>query len=569
MHRSPFEIGLFAIVAIVIAFLVLYPVGMMVGGTFLTADGRLTADHWVNALKLPILWEIVGNTLLVTVLATLVAVVIGLALAFLVARTDMPLRPYFEYISIVPFLTPPIIAGFAWQILAEKRSGVLNILLVSIGVPWRLDVMSIGGVTLVSALYLIPFVFLIALGVLRSVNPDLEDASVISGASKFGTFTRITLPLLMPAITSAALLALMYSNILFGIHATLGMPVNIWFLTTAVYQSMNVVPAQIHHAAILACLLMIMGMAATYAQIRLLDGGRSYQTITGKGFRTRLIPLGAWRWPAFCACLLYIFVVAILPYLILFLRSLKPFMFQPGMTWADVFTGWQFDKYGSIFRGDDPKLTLSIWNSFILALAGAVIGMALTTIAAYILAKTSIRGRQILNFLCMVPLTLPSVVLGIAILWSYNRAPLLLYGTIWILLVAYVTKDLPLGLKSVHSSFLQVHAELEESARVCGSSWWRQFTSVTLPLVKPGVVVGFVLTFASILREVGTSIILYSQGNEVVAYVLFNLWENGYFQSLSAFIVVTTLLTVAAVAVFLRIGRLRFADLTHTSAAQS
>lgn len=569
MGRSPFEIALFSIVAIVIAFLVLYPVGMMVGGTFLTADGRLTSEHWVTALKLPILWEIVGNTLLVTILATLIAIVIGLALAFLVARTDMPLRPYFEYISIVPFLTPPIIAGFAWQILAERRSGVLNYLLAGIGVSWRLDVMSIGGVTLVSALYLIPFVFLIALGVLRSINPDLEEASVIAGASEIGTVARITLPLLLPAITSAALLAFMYSNILFGIHATLGMPVNIWFLTTAVYQSMSVVPAQINHAAILACLLMIMGAAATYVQIRLLADNKGYQTITGKGFRTRSIPLGAWRWPAFGLCVFYIFVVAILPYLILFLRSLKPFMFQPGMNWTDVLTGWQFDKYWSIFRGDDPTLTLSIWNSFILAFTGAVIGMALTTIAAYILAKTDIRARQILNFLCMVPLALPSVVLGIAILWGYNRAPLLLYGTIWILLVAYVTKDLPLGLKSVHSSFLQVHAELEESARVCGASWWRQFTTITAPLVKPGITIGFVLTFASILREVGASIILYSQGNEVVAYVLFNLWENGYFQSLSAFIMVTTFITIAVVAVILRVGRLKFADLTHARVEQS
>lgn len=569
MHRTPFVIALFSSVAIIIGFLVIYPVGTMIAGTFFDVSGEPTLEHWSNAIRLPILWEVVWNTLVVTILGTAIALVVGLGLAFLVARTDMPMSAYFEYISIVPFLTPPIIAGLAWQLLAEKTSGVLNIMLAGLGIAWRLDVMSITGVTLVSALYLVPFVFLIATGVLRSINPDLEDASVISGASRLSTIFRITLPLLMPAITSAALLGFMYSNILFGIHATLGMPVNIWFLTTAIYQSMSVIPAQIHHAAILACILMVMGIAATYLQIRLMDSDKGYQTITGKGFRARLIPLGPWRWVAWAVCLFYIFVVTILPYITLFLRSIKPFTFQPGMTWSGTFSDWQFDKYLAILTAEDITLVMSIWNSFILALGGSAIGMALTSVAAYILAKTSVRGRHVLNFLCMIPMALPGVVLGIAILWAYSRPPMVLYGTMWILLIAYVTKDLPLGLKSVHSSFVQVHAELEESARVCGASWWRQFTTITLPLVKPGFVIGFVLTFASILREVGASILLYSQGNEVVAYVLFNLWENGDYQALSAFIVVTTLVTLGVVAVILRLGRLKFAHLTHSEAPQS
>jgi iron(III) transport system permease protein len=169
----------------------------------------------------------------------------------------------------------------------------------------------------------------------------------------------------------------------------------------------------------------------------------------------------------------------------------------------------------------------------------------------------------------MVPIALPGVVLGVAVLWGYSRPYLMLYGTLWILLVAYDTKDLPLGLKSAHSSFLQVHPELEESSRVCGASWWRQLRTITLPLVKPGLVIGFVLTFASILREVGASILLYSQGTEVVAYVLFNLWENGELQALSAFIIVTTILTLLVTVVLLRLGRLRFGDLTDAEVRQS
>ena len=569
MHRAPLEWAVFYGVAAIIGFLVVYPIGMMIGGTFVSETGSLTLEHWSNVKGLALLWEVLRNTLIVTVSATLIALVIGLFLAFLVARTDLPMSSLFEFISIVPFITPPIIAGLAWQLLAEKQSGVLNIILEGMGIGWRLDVMTLMGVTLVSALYLIPFVFLITSGILRSINPDLEEASVITGAGKFRTFVHITLPLLKPGLSSAALLAFMYSNILFGIHATLGMPKNIWFLTTSIYQSLSVIPAETNRAAILACILMVFGMLATYMQIRILAGEQSYETLTGKGFRTKLINLGPWRWVAWSVCMLYVFVVIVLPYLVLFLRSMKPFMFVPGMTWGDAFSGWEFDKYLLVLSGEDPLMVVSVWHSFILALGGGLIAMALTSVAAYIITKTDIGGRQILNFLCMTPFTLPGVVLGVAILWGYTQEAVLLYGTIWILLVAYVTKDLPLGLKSVHSSFLQVHSELEESSRVCGASWLRQFATITLPLVKPGIVIGFVLTFASILREVGASILLYTQGNEVVAYVLFNLWENGENQTLASFIILTTLLTLAVVIVILKLGRLKFVELTRAEVTQS
>jgi iron(III) transport system permease protein len=569
MHRAPLERVVFYGVAAIIGFLVVYPVGMMIGGTFLSKSGSFTLEHWSDLKGLVLLWEVLKNTLIVTTSATMIAIVIGVFLAFLVSRTDIPMSQSFEFISIVPFITPPIIAGLAWQLLAEKQSGLLNIMLGAMGIDWRFDVMTIVGVTLVSALYLIPFVFLITSGVMRSINPDLEEASVVTGAGKITTFIRITMPLLMPGLTSAALLAFMYSNILFGIHATLGMPKNIWFLTTAIYQSLSVVPTEINRAAILSCILMVFGMLATYMQIRILAGEQGYETLTGKGFRAKLIPLGRWRWVAWGICTFYVFVVIILPYLVLFLRSMKPFMFVPGMSWADAFTGWQFDKYMLVLTGEDPLLVASIWHSFILAFSGGVIALMLTSVAAYVITKTDIWGRETLNFLCMVPFTLPGIVLGVAILWGYTQPAVMLYGTIWILLVAYVTKDLPLGLKSMHSSFLQVHSELEESSRVCGASWRQQFTSITLPLVKPGIVIGFVLTFASILREVGASILLYSQGNEVIAYVLWNLWENGENQTLTAFIMLTTLLTLVVVVVILKVGRLKFVELTRTEVTQS
>lgn len=569
LRHVSLQAGVFVAVVAIISLLVLYPVGMMVVGTVKSSGSQLTLEHWREVLNLPILGEIIFNTVVVSVAATILAVVLGLSFALLVSRTDLPMRSAFENISIVPFLTPPIIAGLAWQQLAERQSGILNIFLEYMGIPWRLDVMSLGGLIFVSALYLVPFVFLITVNAIRSINPELEEASVISGADRRKTLTKITLPLLMPSISSGALLAFMYSNVLFGIHATLGMPVNIWFLTTAVYQAVSVVPAQFPRAAVFSCLLMALAMTATYLQLRVLGQRGGYQTLAGKGMRSKVISLGYWRWPAWLICAGYIFVVAVLPYAVLFLRSLKPYMFQSGMSWIDVFSGWDFARYLSILYSEDTTLTRSLWNSLILALGGAAAGTALTAFAAYFVTRTNLPGRKILNVLCMIPMALPGVVLGIAVLWAYSQPYVMLYGTLWILLIAYTTKDMPIGFRSAHSSFTQIHSELEEASRVCGAGWVRQLATITVPLAKPGLVIAFVLIFASILREVGASIILYTQGTEVVAYVIFNLWENGELQALSAFIMVTTALTLVVVVVLLRFSRLRFTDLTGSEVRQS
>lgn len=552
-----------------LSWLVLYPTAMLVIASITTDQGHLTLQHLRDAVDEPSLGEIVWNTLAVSLSATAVALIVGLVCAFLVARTDMPMGALFEFISIVPFLTPPIVAGLAWQQLAERQSGLINLLLESFHIGWRFDIMSISGIVFVTSLYLVPFVFLITVSALRSINPELEEASFMSGCGSLRTLSRVTFPLILPAISSAALLAFMYSNILFGIHATLGMPVNIWFLTTAIYHAMNVIPAEMHQAAVLSCLLMIIAAVSTSIQVYLLRNSKNYQTISGKGMRSRNFTLGPWRWAACAFCFGYILIVTILPYTILFLRSLKPFMFEPGMTWSDLVTGWNLRPYATIISMQDVTITRSIWNSFILGIGSAGACAALTSLAAFFAIRTKMRGRLVLTFLCMVPMALPGVVLGLAVLWGYTQRHLMLYGTLWILLIAYLISGIPLGFNSIRSSFTQIHSELEEASRVCGASWLQQLRTITLPLVKSGIVIAFVLVLASVLREIGASIILYTQGTEVVAYVLFNQWENGDLQALSAFVMVTTVLTVLLVIVMLRLGRVRFTDLTSADVRQS
>jgi len=546
---------------LLIAFLVLWPLFWLFLGTFLTDTKELTLKNWQNALKAPFLWEATWNTIYVSVVGIGLSMVFGIALAVIVARTDTPGKRFFELITVLPFITPPIVSGIAWIILADKEGGLINIIFAELGLDFRINILSMGGLIFSSVLYMIPFVFFLTAGVMRQINPELENASTICGASKYKTFLRVTLPLLLPGISAGGVLAFMYSNNLFGIHAVIGMPANIWLLTTAIYTSLNIVPININQAAIQGLILLAMGALAMWANTWFLGKRKSYVTITGKGFRSKEVKIGKWRWLTFAICSLYVFFVAILPYLVIFFRSLKPFAFQPGMSFMELFQHWNFTEYWKIVSSDPPSQR-AIINSFWLSIAAAVLTMALTSVAAYMITKTRFPFRKALGFISMVPLTVPGVVLGTAALLAYSTRPFMFYGTIWILLLAYIMKDLPLGLKSAESSLLQIDKDLEDSARICGASWMRKFWTITMPLIKPGMVAGFIIIFASMVREVGASIILFSLGNEVSAYIIFNTWESGRWQVLTSFIMITSLLTIVCVAIFMRLTRSKFTELT-------
>lgn len=548
----------FFAVAAVVAALVLYPIGILIGRTVIDGTGSLSLLYWRDVLSMDLLGPVLQNTAIATIGGTAGAVVLGTVLAFIVVRTDLPFSRALEVVSLLPFVTPPIIAGMAWQLLGERRTGIFNLVLANFGVSWRIDIMSLGGVVFVSALYLTPFVFLMTCSALRSINPDVEEAGIMSGAGPMRLLWSVTLPLLAPALSGAAVLVFLYANTLFGIHATLGMPVNLWFVTTLVYRSFSLVPAQFEQGAVLSCLLMILGIAATILQMRLVLNANRNAGVTGKGFRKRLYRTGRWKWIILPFLMIYLIVTIALPYLVLFLRSLRPYLFLPGMSWADVLSSWKWEAYVEILTGVDEVLLVAIVHSFVLAAATAVLAPALAVFAAYISVHTRLRFRSGLSLLFMLPLTMPGIVLGVSILIGYSKPWAMLYGTLWILLVAYVVKDLPLCFRSLHAAALSIHPELEESARSSGAGWWTRFRDIILPLLRPGIVIAALLTFVSVFREVAASIILYTQGTEVIAYALFNFWENGSYQKLSAFIMVTTVIVLIVILILMRWLRLDF-----------
>jgi len=553
---------IFVAIALVVGFLVLWPLFWLFAGTISSATDSLTLSHWRSALATPQIMKAAWNTIMVSCTGTVLAVAIGVPLAYLAARTDLPGARFFELMSLAPFITPPIVSGVAWTILADREGGLLNLPLVG----WtdaRFNVLSLEGLVFVSTLYMVPFVFFIVVGAMRQINAEIEEASQICGATQAQTFFRITLPLLAPSVTSGALLAFMYSNNLFGIHAVIGLPAREWMLTTAIYSSMSVMPVDFNRAAIQSLLLVALAAVAIGIQ-RLILRRRSYVTLGGKGFRAPKVALGRWRRIAFVIFAAYVFVVAVLPYLVIALRSLSHFTFQPGAGPFDWLGSWDLSEYWNALAVN-PASKRALWNSFWLSSVAGAVTVALTSVAAYIVRRTELPGRQVLSFVCMVPLALPGVVLGAACIFGYTTAPFALYGTMWILLLAYIMKDLPLAFQAADNAYMQVHRELEESARVCGADWMRRFRTIMLPLVKPGLVIGYVLVFASMMREVGASILLFSPGNEVFAFTIFNAWEEGRWQAMTSFIVINTAIVLVCVGALLRANRLAFADLADHS----
>lgn len=542
-----------------IAFIVLWPVLWLLAGSFFTDDGQLTLRHWYAAARAPFMIEAAYNTLVVSIAGTVVAVVLGTALAFFVGRTNVPGARFFEMISLVPFITPPIVSGIAWIILGDREAGLLNVLLNDLGFGFKLNLLSLEGLIFVSSLYMVPFVFFLTVGPMRQVNAELEEASAVCGASRIATALKVTIPLLTPAIASGALLAFMYSNNLFGIHAVIGRPADVWMLTTAIYASMNIMPVDFHRAAIQGLVLLVFAAAAIGIQRRFI-GRRGYATLTGKGFRAERIGLGPWRWLAFAVCGLYVFVVVALPYAVIVLRSLSRYSFQPGQSWLAALRTWDLSEYVNALL-HDPASQRAIANSLWLSILAAAAAMSLAAVAAYVVQRTPLRGRSALSFICMIPLTLPGVVLGVAAIFGYTAYPFALYGTIWIIFLAYVAKDLPLAYQAADTSLRQIHVELEDSARLCGASWFRQFRTVTLPLAGPGATAGFIMVFASMTREVGASILLFSPGNEIFAYTIFNAWEEGRWQAMTSFIVINSTVVLACIAAFRHLSRLAFTEI--------
>ncbi|MBI3716568.1 MAG: iron ABC transporter permease [Betaproteobacteria bacterium] len=463
--------------------------------------------------------------------ASIFAFVIGTFLAWLNERTSTPFKALFFALSIIPLIIPSILFTVAWILLGSPKIGILNLVLQNwFGTDYVFfNVYSMWGMIFVDGLHYSPMAFLLMTAAFRSMDPSLEESAMMSGASMLQIVFRITLKLVMPAIVATLLILFVRALESFEVPALLGLPVGIQVFTSSIYQAIHQYPSEVGLASAYAVTLLLITTCGVFYQSRLSNQGGKYSTMTGKGFRPRAIDLGKWRWAAAVFCILYFLLIVALPFLVLLWSSFQKFYAVPSMAALKNLT---LDPY--IFILTYPTLTQSVINSLMLSLGSATLIMLVTSVICWIVVKTKMPGRWLLDNIASLPMVFPGLVLGLAIMIFYLNFDIGIYGTIWIMFVAYVTRFLPYGLRYNTTTMLQIHKELEESAAMCGASWLTTFRRIVLPLLKPGLVAGWIYIVIVSIRELSSSILLYSPGTEVISVVIWELWENGQYVELSA-----------------------------------
>jgi iron(III) transport system permease protein len=491
-----------------------------------------------------------GNSIVFAVGSDVLAIALGTLLAWLTERTDAPFKGLAYIGAFLSFAVPPIVKVIGWILLFGPKAGFINVWLSQlIHIPrGTFDVFSMGGMIAIEGLLWTPIVFLLMTVPFRSLDPSLEEAASTSGAGAMQAFRRVTLPLALPSVLAVLLLTAARSISSFEVPALIGIPAGVQIFTTRIYllTTQGLIPHYGDSSAYGVILMIIVAMAL-YPYYLATRQTQKFATITGKGFRPRLFHLGRWRMVG-AALMLLLPLLVVLPTLALLWASVLPYVQQPTIKALHAVT---LRNYPHAFA--DPHIIEAATNSVIVGLASATGAMFLTMLTAWIVVRGRSRARWLLDQLTTVPLMIPGIVLGIAILRTYLTLPVPLYGTVWILVVAYVTASLPFSMRFCYSGVLTIARELEESAQVSGASWWTTMRKIVLPLMMPAMFAGWIAIFMVTFRELTVSLLLVTPSSQVIPVTIWDLWENGSVTELSAF---TVVLSVALIALGLLLRRL-------------
>jgi iron(III) transport system permease protein len=532
-------------VYLALGFFVLLPIGRMLLSSFRRETiGRASFWSLTNfreVLTGPAFLPALANTLIMSVEAVVVAAVLGVLLAWLVARTDLPFKKILEPLNMVPFYLSSLVGALSWEVLAAPKSGILNLLaekLLGLTSP-LVNIYSLTGMTVVLGLFYAPYVYLFTIGSFQNMDPSLEDAGRIGGASTAETMLRITFPLVSPAIFSACILVFVLTGSTFAVPLVLGGPGRLHTLSTLAWSYLEVYPPNYNAAAALSTVLLVFTLLLILLQHKIL-ARRHFWTVTGKGFRPRLISLGSWRWAALGLNLAYLAVI-LMPFVVLLFVS-----FVPGWVGGLDFSRFSLKNYNTVLFVNEVTQR-GLVNSAVISILGATAGVAVCTFLAALILRTRIPGRPGIDFIGMSPVAFPGVVLGIGLLITWIRTPL--YGTLWILMLAYIIHFLPTGLRSLSATLGSISPDLDECARVCGTTWLGALRRILVPLMWPGLMSTWLLFFVTFFREVGSSMMLFVHGTETVSIALIQIME---YESQGACGALGMLLTMAIlVAVYL------------------
>ncbi len=546
--RTPLVIGL----VVVLAVLVLPPILILArasvsevgpGGEFL----GLTAAHFVNLLEDQRMMVSLMNSLIFAAGSALVSFLVGGVLAWLVERTNAPLKLFAYVTAIVSMGTPYILYVIAWLFLLG-RVGPFNDLyrLVTGSDGVLFNVNSMLGMVLIEGFLWSPLVFLMLSATFRAANADMEEAARMSGATIWQTITRVTIPLALPSVVALGLFVFIRAIEAFEVPLLVGMPGGLDVLTTDVYESTQKMPPDLGHSSAFAMVLLVLIAILFTFYGRLAKNADRYQSITGKGFRPRAFDLGGLRYAAGGFILFVFLVVLALPILALIWLSLLPYMSGIAMRMVPFLT---LDNYRAVL-GDSYNLTMAL-NTITVSAGAATMVILLTAGAGWVAARRG-PGAWLLDQLATIPLIFPGIVMGVAVMQIYLRLPIPVYGTLWAIVIAYVIRYMPYGMRYSYSGVLQIHRELEEAAEVSGASLWSTLRRVITPLLSPALISAWIFVFLICSKELAVAVLLAGPDSQVIAAAMLDLWVNGQGGELAAFgLLWTVVMTILAIGFFL------------------
>ena len=523
--------------------LILMPLSWLAVYAFTDKTRHVTLQNFVTLFTDPDFLDPLLTTAIIATASALICCVVAAPMGWLVSRTDMPGRQLIRALVTASFVTPPFLGAVAWELLAAPNSGLLNQLFRFVtgaeADEHLFNIYSMTGIVFVISCYTFPFVFVLVANALDNMPGELEDASAILGGRTWTTARRVTIPLALPALVAGALIAFLQAMTLFGSPAILALPAGFHTMTTKIW-SLFQYPPKLELAAAAAVPLLLLTILLLQGQ-KFLLGRRGFSVVGGKYGAPRRVEMKAWRWVALAFCLVVLLSPVFLPYFALLNAA-----FSPNAT--TLVRPSTLTVHNVIFVFTELSATqLALKNTVILGASTATIGTILALVVAYVTTRKAIAGHRVLGFLATAPVAVPGIVLGVGLFLSYTRPPFVLYGTLWILLIAFLTINLPSAYQQLQAAFATIHPELEDASRILGATRLRSLLQITAPLLRTGVIATWCFIFIGVMRELSAAIVLFTSQTKVLSVLIYDLNESGDLAAISVLGIAMLVITFAVV----------------------
>ncbi|HEV7662254.1 MAG TPA: iron ABC transporter permease, partial [Chloroflexota bacterium] len=541
-----------ALLIVVLGWLTVVPVIRLVIGSLTDLQtGEYTLANYARVYSSPSTWDLLFNSVAFALGSCVVAFVIGTTLAWIIERTDTPFRRIFYTVAIIPIIVPGIVTTIAWLFLLSPQIGWINSMArAAFGLEGPLfNVYTLPGMMWVEGLGASPLVFLLMSAALKSMDPSLEESASVNGANWFVTLRRVTLPLMLPTIISVMLIVFVRVLEGFEVPAIIGLPGRIQVLTSKIYVALSKTPKDEGTAGALATLFIVLSIAGILLYRHLTRRAERFATVGGKAYRPRQIQLGKLKYVTLAILLAYTIVIIILPLTIMLWMSFQPFITPPTVDGLARLTLRNYQRMLTF-----PNVVDATRNSLFLAIGAAAISTLFAAVVAWVSIRSKLAGKAIVDVLAFLPIAIPGIVMGAALVAMYISFPIPIYGTIWVLLVAYATRFFPYGMRSASSSLLQLRRELEEAAEVAGANWLTRFRFIVLPLLRPGLLAGGIYILIVAIRELSSSALLASPKAPVLAVLILEFQEAGNYAAVAALSVLLVVALAALVTVLQIVG---------------